>query len=106
MKLFGLEIKRARNDFATGGELARPSSGQGPYTAVFNDWIARKVQPSLYEAMREAIPVVDVAILRLVTLDGLVKFDGANKGLVHEIEDWAGAVKVNDMQTGLVNFHK
>ena len=104
MKLFGLEIKRARNDFATGGELARPSSGQGPYTAVFNDWIARKVQPSLYEAMREAIPVVDVAILRLVTLDGLVKFDGANKGLVHEIEDWAGAVKVNDMQTGLQAF--
>ena len=105
MKLFGLEIKRTRNDFATGGgQLERASNAQGPYTAVFNEWIARKVQPSLYEAMREAIPVVDVAILRLVTLDGLVKFDGANKGLIHEIEDWAGTVKVNDMQTGLQAF--
>ena len=104
LRLFGFDISVSRGKSADSGALSREASGQGLYTPMFSNWVIRKVQPSLYEALREAIPVVDVALHRLVSLDGLLRFDGANKGLVHEIEDWAHAVRVNDMQTGLQAF--
>lgn len=103
MRILGFNITRAKGAIAT-GQIDRDAMPQGPFTPIFQNWVARKVQPGLYEAIREIIPVVDVAIHRLVSLDGLLRFDGANKGLVHEIEDWAHSVKVNDMQTGLQAF--
>ncbi len=105
MNLFGFNISIARQKAAVAtGQTERDASGQGPLTPVFKDWIVRKVQPSLYEALREVIPIVDVALHRLVSLDGLLRIDGTNKGLMHEIEDWASGVRVNDMQTGLQAF--
>lgn len=107
MKIFGYQITRAKD--TTGrkddrGLLARDAQGQGPFTAVFQGWLARKVQPSLYEALRESIPVIDTAIERLTSLDGVLQVEGDNKPLVREIEDWAGSVQVNDKQRGLQAF--
>jgi SPP1 gp7 family putative phage head morphogenesis protein len=90
-----------------GGFQLRPNDGQGPYTTYFNrSFIARKVEAEFYELLREAIPVVDAAIRRLVSLDGLVVVKGDNDRLVDEIKDWIYNVPVNDVQTGLQAFHQ
>lgn len=105
LKIFGIEIRRTKSPAAlSSAQTERPAMGQGPFTAIFEQWIMRKVQPALYEALRESIPIIDVALHRLVSLDGILRFDGPNKGLVNEITDWAHAVQVNDMQRGLQSF--
>lgn len=84
----------------------RPNTGQGPYTAGFRQFIARKVDAQFYEFLREAIPVMDAAIWRLVSLDGFLVVEGNNSALVDEIQDWMESVPVNDLQTGLQAFHQ
>jgi hypothetical protein len=105
MKIFGFEIGRAKKADSRKGQLERDAQGQGPFTPLFQNWIARKVMPALYEALRESIPVIDGAIAKYITLDGMVQVDGNNAGLVNEIDDWMGDVRVNDMQTGLQAFN-
>jgi len=83
----------------------RDSLPQGPWTGVHDDWIAREVAPRFYEAIREAVPVVDAAINRLVTLDGIVRVEGDNETLVSGIEDWMFNVQVGDMQHGFQAFY-
>ncbi len=111
MRVLGFDISRAKAPASPGngrgnggGQLTRPSAGQGPYTSLFEGFEARKVMPSLYEALRESIPVWDAAISRLISLDGIIRVEGENQGLIHEIEDWMEAVQVNDMQRGLQAF--
>ncbi len=99
--IFGSKQKK---DDGPPGPLQREANPQGPYTSLFKNYVARKVSPSLYEALRESIPVIDTAIGKLTTLDGLVVVDGDNKGLVQEIEDWKGSVRVNDMERGFQSF--
>jgi hypothetical protein len=84
----------------------RPSDGQGPFTAFFKSWVPRKVEAEFYEFLREAIPVIDAAICRLVALDGHVVVKGKNAKLVAEIQEWMDTVKVNDIQSGLQAFHQ
>jgi hypothetical protein len=84
----------------------RPRDGQGPYTSYFSNYIARKVDPSFYEFLREAIPIIDGAINRLVVLDGHLEVTGENEALVEEIQEWVYNVPVNDIQKGLQAFHQ
>ncbi len=84
----------------------RPNTGQGPYTAGFRKFIARKVDAPFYEFLREAIPIMDAAIWRLVSLDGHIIVEGDNDSLVDEIQDWIDNVPVNDLQTGLQSWHQ
>ncbi len=84
----------------------RPNDGQGPYTKYFNTFIPRKVEGSFYEFLREAIPVVDAGINRLVSLDGHIEVEGENADLVEEIKDWMENVPVNDIQKGIQAFHQ
>gem|GEM_PF-705294 len=89
-----------------GGWQLRPNDGQGLLTPYFANYIARKVEPWFYEFLREAIPVIDAAIRRLVSLDGHLVVKGNNAALVEEIREWMHNVKVNDIQTGLQAFHQ
>ncbi len=85
---------------------ARRGTPLGPWTTAFDDWVAREVAPRLYEAIREAIPPIDGAINRMVTLDGIIRARGANDRLVSEIEAWMRNVRVNDMEAGLQAFYR
>ena len=84
----------------------RPSEGQGPYTSFMNKYVPRKVDPEFYEVLREAIPLIDAAIWKLVALDGHMVVRGDNAALVDEIQEWMDYVRVNEMQTGLQAFHQ
>jgi len=111
MKLFGYELKLAKapaavtRDWKSPWQL-RPNDGQGPYTRYFQNFIPRKVEASFYEFLREAIPVIDAAINRLVSLDGHIEVEGENEALVDEIKEWIYNVPVNDVQKGLHAFHQ
>lgn len=84
----------------------RESNPEGPYTSLFDDWVAREVNPWLYEAIREALGPIDGAINRIVTLDGIIRVEGDSDRLVAEIEDWMDGVQVNDMETGFQAFYR
>lgn len=89
----------AESDYST-----RSPNGQGAYTPLFNAFVPRTFQPELIEALREALPILDGLIDRLVTLDGVPVIVGEDAALVDEISAWAKNVQVNDVQTGLTAF--
>ena len=84
----------------------RPNNGQGPYTSGFRKFVARKVDAPFYEFLREAIPIMDAAIWRLVSLDGHIVIEGDKLSLVDEIQEWIDNVQVNELQTGLQALHQ
>lgn len=90
---------------ATGGAFARESQPLGPWTGPLDQWVAREVAPQLYESLREAIPVLDAAINRLVTLDGIVRVEAETDALQSEIDDWMAGVQVGDLQQGFQAFY-
>lgn len=102
MRLWPFKSKKTYS----GGVELRPSFGQGPWTPFYQNFIARKVDPILMEVMRESIPVVDVAINRLVSLDGHIEIKGDSDKLVDEITDWVDNVPVNGLSSGLQKFHQ
>ena len=108
MNLFGFNITRSKAAGKTQQSdwQLRPNDGQGPYTKFFANYIARKVEPTFYEFLREAIPVMDAAINRLVSLDGHLIVTGENDALVEEIQEWFYNVPVNDIQKGIQAFHQ
>lgn len=95
--------------FFGGGYVAssvksRSSAAQGEFTQLFNGWLPRTFQPEFIESLREALPILDGLIDRLVTLDGVPVIEGADAKLVAEIRAWAEQVQVNDTQHGLTAF--
>ena len=88
------------------GWQLRPNDGQGLLTPYFANYIARRVEPWFYEFLREALPIIDAAIRRLVSLDGHIVVKGNNDALVDEIQEWIYNVTVNDIQKGLQAFHQ
>lgn len=83
----------------------RESEALGPFQAALGGYVPRQVNPWLYEAIREAIGIVDGAIGTLVTMDGIVRVEGGNAGLVAEITEWMESVRVGDKQRGLQAFY-
>ena len=110
MRILGYDINVSKAAKKTGsgkgGWELRPNDGQGPYTTYFSNYIARKIEPSFYEFLREAIPIIDAAIKRLVVLDGHIEVVGDNDALVEEIKEWIYNVPVNDIQKGLQAYHQ
>lgn len=106
VRLFGLDIRRVRPKArgSIGQVVPRPNSAQGPWSPYFSGYIARVVSPQLFEILRESIPVLDAAIDRLVTLDGVPEIEGDNQALVDEIRDWAQSVRCGDTEFGLSAF--
>jgi phage putative head morphogenesis protein, SPP1 gp7 family len=68
-------------------------------------WQPRTVSPWLYEALKEAIPMLDAGIGRMVTLDGILEVEGGNDALVAEIEEWMRNIPVNDVESGYQAFY-
>lgn len=83
----------------------RQTQPMGPWSDIFGAWEPRNTSPWLYEALREALPVLDGGIGRLCTLDGIVEVEGGNDKLVAEIEQWMANVPVNDLECGYQAFY-
>jgi SPP1 gp7 family putative phage head morphogenesis protein len=105
MNLNPLKLLTARRAKASPGSAILASTVEvealGPFQAALGGFVPRKVNPWLYEAIREAVPLIDGAIGTLVTMDGIVRVEGDNEALVAEIRDWLESVTVGDLQKGL-----
>lgn len=99
--------RRKASETSAASALAAAQRDQqelGAWTGTFRGFVPRQVNPELYEALREALPIVDGGINTLVTLDGVVRVEGDDAALVREIEDWMQSVQVNDAETGFQSF--
>lgn len=90
---------------SSGQTYYRTGQGQGPYTSMFQNWVAREVNPHMYEALREAIGPLDGAITKLCTMDGILRVEAETDSLQNTINDWMEGVKVQDMQMGFQSFY-
>lgn len=97
---------RAKSAAAThnqGGAIAavtREATSMGAWHKELAAWEPRAVNPHLYEALKEAIPMLDGGISRLVTLDGIIGVEGGNDRITGIIDAWMQNVPVNDLETG------
>lgn len=97
---------RKATEPASQGAVVRAGRTLGIWQDSLGGVIAREVNPHLYEALREALPVLDGAINRLVTVDGIIRVRGDNDALVQEIErELLAAIPVNDAEAGLQAFY-
>lgn len=100
---WGRGEKAARDEF--GVEVATREVADGIGSGSFDRFISREVSPRLYEAVREAVPPIDGAINRMVTLDGIVRVEGMNDKLVNIISQWMQSVRVGDLHEGFQAFY-
>lgn len=80
---------------------ARESQPQGVWTGTFDDWNPRTVIPHFYEAIREAVPLIDAGINILCTLDGVLDIETESTAQEMELREFLEGVKVNDLQEGM-----
>lgn len=74
-----------------------------PFNAL-DKYIPLKVEYELYKSMREAIPVLDTAINRIVRLVGIFDIECENDKQKEEIKEFLDNIKVNSNQTGIYQF--
>ncbi|WP_353096323.1 minor capsid protein [Tissierella praeacuta] len=67
-------------------------------------YIPLKVEYNLYKSMREAVPLLDTAINRIVRLVGTFDIDCENDKQEEEIKEFLNNVKVNSNQIGIYPF--
>lgn len=87
------------------GAAQRDQQAMGPWTSVMGGYVARQINPHLFEALREALPILDGGLNTMVTLDGIIRAEGDDDALVAEIRQWMDAVRVNDAEAGLQAFY-
>lgn len=80
------------------------SGGEHPFRAVESYVPLHRPEFALYRAIREAVPVVDAAILKLVRLSGGVKVLCTNAQAQGELERFLQTVKAGRNQQGIQSF--
>lgn len=86
--------------------VVRAGHALGIWQDALGGFIPREVNPHLYEAMREALPILDATVERRVELDGIIRVQGGNDALVQRIENELLAnIPVNDAEAGLQAFY-
>jgi len=96
---------RKSNDIGSSA-LARAAMAMGPWTPQINGFVPREVNPWFLEALRSSLGVLDGAINRLVTMDGIVAVEGGNDKLTQLIQrELIDSIPVGDLQTGLQAFY-
>ncbi|QZY56700.1 minor capsid protein [Crassaminicella profunda] len=89
--------------------------GQGGYTtqtretnhhpfSMLDKYIPRKYEYELYKTMREAVPILDTAIYRIVRLIGTFDIECDNDKGKKEIQEFLNNIKVNSKQKGIKAF--
>lgn len=108
MNLNPLNIFRRRKaaDVATLSAIVRADESLGPWQGPLGGFIARECNPFLYEALREAIGLLDGAVGALVALDGVLRVEGGNDRLVQLLQnELFQNIPVNDAEAGMQAFY-
>lgn len=74
-----------------------------PYTAL-NSFVPMSTQCRMYSALRESVPVIDAAILKIVRLCGGFRFKTGSEEADREINKFFENINVGGNQTGIQAF--
>lgn len=86
--------------------LVRAQMAMGPWQQALGMFIPREVNPWFLESLRESLGILDGAINRLVTVDGIIDVEGGNDALVQLIQrELIAAIPVGDFNGGLQAFY-
>ncbi|MBQ6264052.1 MAG: serine/threonine protein phosphatase [Clostridia bacterium] len=94
--------KKPRTQTASAVQISPPKSGIFGITEQYVPFSCR--QSKLYYALREAVPVIDAAVFKLVRLTGGFHIECANPYSQKMIDSFVKTVDVGGTQTGLEAF--
>ncbi|NMW24038.1 hypothetical protein HFP05_06430, partial [Rhodanobacter denitrificans] len=96
---------RKANDVGS-SVLARAGMSMGPWNQALSGFVPREVNPWYLEALRESLGVLDGAINRLVTIDGIIDVEGGNDKITQLIQrELIANIPVSDFGGGLQSFY-
>ncbi|MBB6218005.1 hypothetical protein HNQ80_004142 [Anaerosolibacter carboniphilus] len=96
-------FKRKNKQTPDGVTIQTRTGYQHPFNAI-NQYVPLRVEYELYKTMREAVPVLDTAVSRIVRLVGKFDIECDNDRQQQEIRDFLENVKVNSNQKGIYAF--
>jgi hypothetical protein len=76
----------------------------GEFTTIFNEYHPLKHNIGLFRVIRESIPFVDIAIIKLVRLIGDFEYISDDQKFAEELNAWKRTVQVNWFNRGLSNW--
>lgn len=100
-------FSRAKADSAAGlSAVVRAGEAMGPWQSTLGGYVPREVNPYLYEALREAVGILDGAVVALVALDGILRVEGDNDRIVNLLQtELFTNIQVNDAEAGMQAFY-
>lgn len=102
MKLLSKRDKGVDNECVV--QTSRQSSFQHPFYALDGYSPLNRTQFELYKTLREAVPVIDAAINKLVRLVGTFEIKCGDKNAQKAMDDFLKYVQVNRTGTGFMQF--
>lgn len=103
MNLLKFLRRKAKNNSNSNVTIQTRDSYAHPFS-MMNNYVPRKYEYELYKTMREAVPVLDTAISRIVRLVGKFEVECENEKQKKEIQNFLNNVKVNSNQKGIQAF--
>ena len=80
------------------------SSGTGPFTLLENSTLLASQNLRLYAALRQSIPLIDAAIMKLVRLTGGFSVRCTDSASQERLDETLNNINVNGMGTGIESF--
>ncbi|MBQ4129721.1 MAG: phage portal protein [Ruminococcus sp.] len=102
MKLFSAKKKSDADDFTVQTSLS--STNKHPFSMLDNYSPYCEKQLELYKSLREAIPVIDAAISKLVRLIGTFEIKCKDKSAQKSLDNFLQDVRVNNNSNGIMQF--
>ncbi len=83
---------------------APQTKSSNPFDTICSYYPSMVSQPELYRNLREAVPIIDTAIYKLVRLTGGFCVETKNGSNQKELESFVNTINVNGTGTGLQHF--
>ncbi len=101
-----MAIRKRKNDNPESAVVAVPqtSSSSHPFMSLSNYNPVSTADMALYKSLREAVPVIDAAIYKIIRLIGSFKVECDNKNAEHILSDFLKSVNVGGTRQGIDSF--
>lgn len=101
-----MAIRKRKKENSTADTLAVPQTGKSnhPFLPLCNYSPLNSGDMSLYSSLREAVPVIDAAIMKIVRLLGSFEVKCDNENTERELKHFLSCVKVGSSKRGIDSF--
>ncbi len=100
-----MNLFKKRENLSSPYALVQTARSKDTKLSMLDDFLSVKApQLKLYEALREAVPIVDAAILKIIRLIGGYKITCSNKQAELLLNQFISNVKVGSVSVGLESF--